>query len=182
MTEPPSPAYLRSHHDQPWQATSSAAWVGEPPPDDDPLLAFAPFIHPRPKRTSITPDLQRRFIATLAATGIVAQAARSIGKSMEGLYALRKRPGAEGFAAAWDEAAGWGIQRIEDCAVERALSGAGELLSRGRTDALLMFLIRHRKAHYVDVRDIEPGHPVYEMIRAEVLLEEGLAARGANRA
>lgn len=174
MTESPArPSHLRSHHDQPWQATSSAAWVGAPPDEDDPLLAFAPFIHPRPKATSITPDLQRRFVATLAATGIVAQAARSIGKSMEGLYALRKRPGAEGFAAAWDEAARWGLDRLQDCALERALSHgdySGFASGRaGRGDTLLMHVLRHRSAWRVDVRDLVPGHPEYERIRAEVL-------------
>jgi hypothetical protein len=180
MTGPPAPAYRRSHHAQPWQATSAAAWVGEVPRDDDPLLGFAPFIHPQPKRTSITPDLQRRFVAVLAATGIVAQAARSIGKSMEALYMLRKRPGAEGFAAAWDEAAGWGLDRLEDCALERALSqcdysgfASGEA---GRGDALLMHVLRHRSGYRVDVRDLAPGHPVYERIRAEVLAEAGLAS------
>ena len=166
-------ARRRSHHAQPWQATSSAAWVGEPPPDDDPLLQFAPFIHPAPKKTSITPDLQRHFIATLAATGIVAQAARSIGKSMEALYALRKRPGAEGFAAAWDEAVRWGMDRLSDCALERALSHAdysGFASGRAsRGDSLLMHVLRHRSTFMVDIRDIEPGHPVYEHIRAEVL-------------
>ena len=175
---PPRAGKLRSHHAQPWQATSSAAYVGEPPGDDDPLLAFAPFIHPRPKRTSITPDLQRRFVAALAATGIVAQAARTIGKSMVALYMLRKRPGAEGFAAAWDEAAGWGLDRIEDCAVERVLSGEADALNPGRTDALLMFLMRHRSALRVDVRDLVPGHPEYERIRAEVLA----AAQGSCQA
>lgn len=34
-------------------------------------LEFAPFVHVAPRRNSITPDKQRRFIATLAATGIV---------------------------------------------------------------------------------------------------------------
>lgn len=182
MTDPN--ARLRSHHAQPWQATSAKAWAGEPPDDEDPLLAFAPFLHPQPKRTSITPDLQRRFVATLAATGIVAQAARSIGKSMEALYALRKRPGAEGFAAAWDEAAGWGLDRIGDCALERALSHcdysgfASGSPSRG--DALLMHVLRHRSEWRVDVRDLVPGHPVYERIRDEVLAEKTAAAGGGG--
>ena len=170
------PSLRRSHHAQPWAATSAAAYVGELPEDDDPLLQFAPFIHPRPKRTSITPDLQRRFVATLAATGIVAQAARSIGKSMEALYMLRRRPGAEGFAAAWDEAARWGMDRLSDCALERALSEADysgfASGSSGRGDAVLIGVLRHRSAFRVDERDLVPGHPVYERIRAEVLAED----------
>ena len=68
----------------PRQATSMVAYAPAPEPaDDDPLLGFAPYLHARPRRNSITPDKQRKFIAVLAATGIVSQAARKIGKSME---------------------------------------------------------------------------------------------------
>ena len=79
------------------QATSAVAYTGDLPEDDDPLLSFAPYLHKHPRSNSITPERQRRFIATLAATGIVTQAARSIGKSMEALYKLRAKPAAEGF-------------------------------------------------------------------------------------
>ena len=105
------------------QAHSAVAWVGEEPGEDDPLLAFAPFLHKAPRSNSITPDRQRRFVATLAATGIVGKAARSIGKSTEALYRLKHLPGAEGFSAAWDAAVRRGLQRIDDCAIERALTG-----------------------------------------------------------
>lgn len=168
MTRSPSPYTLPSLCTRaiPRQATSAAAYVGELPLDDDPLLAFAPYLHKQPRRNSITPDLQRRFVAVLAATGIVVQAARSIGKSMEALYKLRARPGAEGFAAAWDEAAGWGLMRLEDCAIEAALRSDDDA-----ANSMLAFVLsrRDRKEWTVDVRDLAPGHPVYEMIRAEVL-------------
>lgn len=110
------------------QATSAVAYTGEPPEADDPLLSFAPYLHPQPRSNSITPERQRRFIATLAATGIVTQAARESsfrpplrymrrrGKSTEALHKLRSKPGAEGFAAAWDAALERGVQRLEDCA------------------------------------------------------------------
>lgn len=155
----------------PRQATSMLAFESVPPPSaDDPLLGFAPYLHPRPRRNSITPDLQRRFVAALAASGIVNQAARSIGKSLEALYKLRARPGAEGFAAAWDEALQWGAMRLEDCALERALREDWDFDGwTGRGDALLLYLLRHRSAFRIDERDIVPGHPVYERIRAEVL-------------
>lgn len=155
------------------QATSAVAHPGPDPEDDDPLLAFAPYIHAAPRANSITPERQRRFIATLAATGIVSQAARSIGKSMVALYMLRKRPGAEGFAAAWDTAARMGIDRLEDCALERALSPDHWRYMHegreGRGEALLLHVLRQRGGFSLDERDLVPGHPVYERIRAEVL-------------
>ena len=155
----------------PRQATSAVAHLGEEPDDDDPLLDFAPYLHVAPRRNSITPDLQRRFIATLAATGIVTQAALSIGKSMEALYKLRERPGAEGFAAAWDEAVEYGLERLQDCALERALTqGAWN----DRANSLLAFILAYRRRDWVDAGELEPGHPVYEFIRREVLEEEGL--------
>ena len=57
----------------PRQATSAVAYVAPPPEDDDPLLAFAPYLHARPRRNSITPELQRRFVSALAATGLVSR-------------------------------------------------------------------------------------------------------------
>lgn len=174
---PPPPP--RSTRATPRQATSAVAYAPAPlPDDDDPLLAFAPYVHKQPRRNSITPALQRRFVATLAATGIVNQAARSIGKSMEALYKLRARPGAEGFARAWDEAHAWGLQRIEDCALERVLSGASDGwgdYGADRGDGILCMLLRIRSAHRVDVRELVPGHPVYEAIKARVLAEAGPA-------
>ena len=178
MTDPPAPASphpSRPTRATPRQATSAAAYSPSAlPEDDDPLLAFAPYLHKQPRRNSITPDLQRRFVATLAATGIVNQAARSIGKSVEALYKLRARPGAEGFAAAWDEAHAWGLMRVEDCALERVLSGECASLDRvseNGGDGILCMLLRIRDSHRVDIRDLRPGHPVYERIRAEVLAE-----------
>lgn len=76
------------------------AVAGDEPAADDPLLAFEPVAHVATRRNSITMERQRAFIAALAATGIVTQAARAIGASLEALYRLRHRPGAEGFAAA----------------------------------------------------------------------------------
>ena len=164
----------------PRQATSVVAYTGEPPEDDDPLLSFAPYLHAAPRSNSITPERQRRFVATLAATGIVTQAARSIGKSMEALYKLRARPGAEGFAAAWDAALERGMQRLEDCALERALGGTptpivsgGKLLGTWDKpdNALLRFLLQHRLPQRYAAQ-VVPGHPLYEAVKARVLEEK----------
>ena len=54
----------------------------EEPAPDDPLLDFAPAPHTHPRKNSITAERQRAFIAHLAATGIVAEAARHVGASL----------------------------------------------------------------------------------------------------
>ncbi len=160
------------------QATSAVAHVAPPPEEDDPLLGFAPYVHTAPRRNSITPDLQRKFIATLAATGIVSQAALSIGKSMEAIYKLRAKSGAEGFAAAWDAAVDRGVSRLEDSALARAIEGTPEwrvasddsVMTYGRkhNESLVMFFLRNRRPEKYS-EHIRPGHPVYERIRREVL-------------
>lgn len=58
-----------------------------------------------PTRTRVdgwTPARQKAFIETLADCGSVALAARAVGCSKETAYRLRRKPGAEAFAQAWD--------------------------------------------------------------------------------
>lgn len=158
--------------------TSRTAFFEDEPDADDPLLGFAPYLHKAPRRNSITPERQRAFIAALAATGIVTQAARTVGASMEALYKLRALPGAEGFAAAWELAIDRGMARLEDCALERAIRGEERpVVSRGEVVAtytrhdtqLMLFLLRQRRAHrYGADADLRPGSPTYERIRAEI--------------
>ncbi|MGN3974066.1 hypothetical protein [Tsuneonella sp. SYSU-LHT278] len=102
---------------------------------------------------------------------------------MEALYKLRHRPGAEGFASAWDAALERGVQRLEDCALERALKGtATPIVSGGEIlgwwdkpdNALLRFLLQYRMPTRYGVQQIRPGHPVYESIKAEVLREKAI--------
>ena len=157
---------------------------GEPPAADDPLLDFTPVPHASPRKNSIGPERQRKFIATLAASGIVTEAALAIGASTDALYKLRQRPGAEGFRAAWDEAIDRGVQRLEDCALQRALKGeermvvsGGRLLGfeRRYNEGLTMFFLRSRRPErygVVRVEDLKPGHPQYERIRQELLRDE----------
>lgn len=153
---------------------------GPRPSPDDPLLQFTPVPHVSPRRNSITPDRQRAFIAHLAATGIVAEAARHIGASMEALYKLRHKAGAEGFSAAWDAAVDRGIERLEDGALARAIRGeermvvsAGQVLGTEvrHNDALVMFFLKNRRAGRYQPAEVKPGHPLYERIRAEVLAD-----------
>ena len=180
----PSPPRCKSL--RPSRRTSAVAFTDLPPEPDDPLLGFAPYVHRAPRRNSITPERQREFIATLAATGIVTQAARAIGASLEALYRLRHQPGAEGFAAAWEAALDRGIARLEDCAIELAIAceerpivSAGQLLGTYRKHNFghIRFVLSQRRsarwnAQGADYAAIKPGHPVYERIRAEWLAEE----------
>ncbi|WP_235901087.1 hypothetical protein [Pontixanthobacter aquaemixtae] len=160
------------------QATSAVAHVSPPPEDDDPLLAFTPYLHTAPRSNSITPDRQRRFIATLAATGIVKQAAKSIGKSLEALYKLRHRPGAEEFSAAWDAALDRGVQRLEDCALERAIQGTstpivsgGEILGwwDKPDNALLRFLLHYRLPQKYGAQRAAPDEAERRKFRDEAM-------------
>ena len=180
----------------PRQATSAVAYSSPPPPPDDPLLSFEPVPHKAPRRNSITPDLQRAFIAHLAATGIVSEAARHIGKSMEAIYKLRQRPGAEGFRAAWEAALDRGVARLEAGALARAIAGEERMVvSAGKAlgteirhnEALTMFFLRHRRPERDGTGALVPGHPDYEALKEELRAqweEEQNAARHSeeNRA
>lgn len=158
---------------------------GEEPDADDPLLDFKPAPHVAPRRNSIGPERQRAFIAHLAACGVVNQAAKHIGASLEALYKLRHKPGAEEFAAAWDKAVDRGVSRIEDGALQRAIEGVerpivsgGKVLGwhRVHNEALVMFLLRQRRPQrYATIPQLalRPGHPLYEKIKREVLDEYG---------
>jgi len=167
----------------PSKTTSYAANPGEPPADDDPLLAFAPVPHKQKKRNCISPARQRKFIAALAASGIVSGAARAIGATPEALYGLRRKAGSEEFCAAWDKAVDLAISRVEDGALARAIEGVekpivsgGQLLGwhRVHNEALTIFLLRSRRPHRYGkdlVQQLKPGDPLYEKIRQEVIDE-----------
>lgn len=94
---------------------------------------------------------------------------------------MRNRRGAEGFAAAWEQALDRGVARLEDCALERAIAGeervfvnkAGEIVARWtRYDtALITFLLRQRRGDRFGsggtFASLRPGHPVFERLRRE---------------
>ncbi|WEK47442.1 MAG: hypothetical protein P0Y56_03900 [Candidatus Andeanibacterium colombiense] len=138
--------------------------------------------HSHARRNSITAERQRTFIAELAATGIVAEAARRIGCSLEALYRLRHKAGAEEFAAAWDLAVDRGVMRLEDGALARAIEGeermvvsAGQLVGteRRHNEALVMFFLRSRRgSRYAREAQHGPGHPLYERVKAHYAEEQ----------
>ena len=51
-----------------------------------------------------TPERQKAFIAALAESGNVTAACAHVGMTKEGAYDLRRQPGAESFAHAWQAA------------------------------------------------------------------------------
>jgi phosphatidylserine/phosphatidylglycerophosphate/cardiolipin synthase-like enzyme len=153
---------------------------GEPPAEDDPLLAFTPVTFKQPKRNGLKEERQRKFIAALAASGVVTDAARAAGATAEAFYHLRNRPGAEEFRAAWDAAVDRGIARVESAAIGRAINGvdrmvvsAGQLMGYDRSfnESLVMFILRSRRPdrYGQDWRALKPGHPIYEKIAQEAL-------------
>ena len=68
-----------------------------------------PPFYPVPTRTRCdgwTVQRQTDFLGMLAETGSVAGACEAVAMSRKSAYALRAKPGAESFAAAWDAALG----------------------------------------------------------------------------
>ncbi len=70
-----------------------------------------------------SPQKQRDFVEALADTGLVEESARVVGMSVASCYRLRRAPGAESFARAWDAALDFGALRLKDIAMDRAMTG-----------------------------------------------------------
>lgn len=113
--------------------------------------------HPIPLRErhdGWTADRQIAFIDALAATGCVADAARTVGMSVRSAYRLRAHPEAGSFRLAWDNALEVAIQQLEDAVVSRAIKGVaiphyfqGKKVGEHRRydERLAQFLLRTRK-------------------------------------
>lgn len=77
----------------------------------------------RPRRDGWTPEVQQRFIAALARTGVVERACEDVNMSVTSAYTLRHAPGAEGFAHAWRSVLARAADRMLDVAFEHAIIG-----------------------------------------------------------
>ncbi|MGK6319079.1 hypothetical protein [Sphingomonas sp. DT-204] len=109
-----------------------------PPEAEDELPAFTPVPMTRSRRDGWTPARQRAFIAALADSGVVAGAARAVGMGATSAYNLRRRPGAESFAAAWDLVQDDARERAFAYVLDQALRGAvWPRLYRGRVVGLV---------------------------------------------
>lgn len=102
------------------QAAEAAPQQAEPHPAPP---AFTPVPRKCPRRDGWTPERQRAFIDALAATGVVKAAARAVNMAGEGAYMLRRQPGGEEFAAAWDAVLEHRITVLRDSVIERAIEG-----------------------------------------------------------
>lgn len=123
----------------PRRAAASLASITDTPP-----------IPLRPRHDGWTAERQRGFLAALAESGSVTQAAADVGLSARSAYRLRARADAAVFGDAWDQALRVAAGRLTAVAYERAITGRvkqfwrdGELVATTRepSDRLLMFLV-----------------------------------------
>jgi hypothetical protein len=121
----PAPsAWQHAPHDTPDPDDARALFKSDLPPD----LQFEPVPRRARRSNGFTPERQRAFIATLAATGSVTLSAKAIGCSRFAIDKLRNAAGAESFSAAWSAATARGARRVLDCMVENAINGTPEYL------------------------------------------------------
>lgn len=106
---------------------ADTAWLLDPDALPPPY-AFEPVPRQKARSNGMTADRQRRFIAYLAGCGSVAMAAKAIDASPTTLYQLRKAPGADSFAAAWEAAVDAGARRVLDTLIDHAIHGTPERL------------------------------------------------------
>jgi hypothetical protein len=79
-------------------------------------LAFLRFIPVpvRPRRDGWTPVLQIRFVIGIARGLSPAKAAARIGKTRQSAQALRRHPQGRSFAAAWDAARRYSLEKGDE--------------------------------------------------------------------
>src|SRR3546814_8205730 len=121
-----------------------------------------PFLRSRPvpvraRHDGWTPVVQPRFILLLARGAGTDEATRRVGKSRQTAYALRKKAGAEAFAAAWDEALEFARLTREAAAAPRSEEHTSELQSLMRISYAVFCLKKknnnHQQLHIYNKRD-----------------------------
>lgn len=85
-------------------------------------IGFTPVPTARRRADGWTPERQQRFLAALYACGVVPTAATAVGMTGTTAYRLRRRPGAESFAAAWDRLLREARNRAMNLAIEQAMT------------------------------------------------------------
>lgn len=158
------------------------------PPDYDPAdYRWVP-VRRRPRFDGWTEEKQRRFIETLADTGLVNLAAKAVGMTRESSYRLRRSAHGAAFARAWDAARHHAGALIEDIAFDRAINGVeqevydhhGEVVATRlvHDNRLLKYLLGHLKPERYgrgDARGGDGGHAGIA-VDPSTALQEGLHA------
>ncbi|HEX8585618.1 MAG TPA: hypothetical protein VF680_14565 [Allosphingosinicella sp.] len=95
------------------------------PAREDALPAFLRFtpVPVKARHDGWSHAVQLRFVLAIARGAGVDEAARSVGRARVGAYRLRRRAGAESFAAAWDAAAAFAAE-ARGAAHRRAVVGS----------------------------------------------------------
>lgn len=130
--------------------------------DASPAPSFTP-VELRARHDGWTPERQVAFIEALAESACVVQAAAAVGLSATAAYNLRRRPEAQAFRLAWDAALDFGVRRLADAALSRAIHGVarpvfyqGEQIGERRhyDERLTQFILRRRDpVRFGDWRD-----------------------------
>lgn len=126
---------------------SGAAPPDEPPGEELPsFLRFAP-VPGKARHDGWSAALQFRFVLALARGAGVDEAARGVGRTRHSAYRLRRRAGAAGFAAAWDEA-------IASAQAARAAAARRPTVSSTIETLLVPRYYRGRLIGYVEREDL----------------------------
>ena len=135
----------------------------------DDLLLFAPVQTAYRGANGWSAEVQRAFIAALARSGVVAHAARSVGRSPRSAYQLRQKAGADSsFARAWNVAQARACDRALDAAIDGGMQPRRvEVWYRGR---------------HVGWRTSYDNRLAYAALRALDKREERWAAAGIDAA
>ncbi|MGK6353673.1 hypothetical protein ACMGDH_00435 [Sphingomonas sp. DT-207] len=144
----PAPAPDRAPRPDPPPESANALAVPPAPGDDGaPLEPYDPAdyrwvpVRRRPRLDGWTEEKQRRFIETLADTGLVNVAARTVGMSRASAYQLRRSPHGAAFARAWDAARHHAGGLIEDLTFERAIEGTEQEVLNAEGDVIATRLV-----------------------------------------
>lgn len=161
----------------------------KPAPSPRVAPAFTP-VATRARHDGWTADRQRAFVEALAESACVADATRAVDMSAGSAYALRRRPDAQAFRAAWDAALDYAVHRLSEAAFARALNGTatpvffqGEQVGERRRydEQLTRFLLSRRDIRYAHIRTgTKMRQPLPDPARDLIRVLAALVAHGSK--
>lgn len=148
------------------------------------FLHFTP-VPVRARHDGWAPDRQFRFILAIARGAGPGEAARAVGSSRQTAHVLRRKPGAESFASAWDAAAAF-ANEARAAGRAQALGGFGLetiMVPRFYRGRLIGFVQRedHRRAMRI-LRTLDRFAERMDPARAETVRAAGEALAEAAEA